>query len=705
MNGTTLLDAALGYARRGWHVFPIHWPTDGECSCGKPDCENQGKHPLTANGFKDATTDPKVIGEWWSKWPSANIGLATGAVSGIVVVDIDNPEAKEELKKVLPSDYDIQAVARSATGRGWHLVFAHPGVDIKNRTGILHKVDVRGDGGYIIVEPSTHISGKQYKWQVPPAGELRQLPVELYRLITSSNHSGAAEHARFDSSIVWEGIPEGQRDDELFRYACQLRSFNAPRDVIEELILAAAARCQPPFPADKALAKVAQAWKYPAGHSNGTANGYSHREQVTLERLSDAGLPVTCSAEGEQEAATDTTFPEAAWTGLFSRWRDTVAPCTEAALETLWGAFLLAVGMVIGRNAWRESPRPLYPNFYLLLMGQTGDSRKSTVVWLACELLRRVGEDFKELDGVVSAEGIYEALADRDETKGLIYADEFRALLSVAKRKGTQDILPRLNSLYYCPERASIDRVKDSTIITKPFLSLVTATPQAYIEDILSDLEITGGFLNRFLIISGEEQAPKPIVKSPSAAAWEAIAAGLRQIRERTVGHLEMTAEATELWIDFYTGWKNERRAWHPKQANLSARIFEHVLKIAVVYSALAAEPQISAKSLAIAVAVGGWLQSNTLRLFADTGMDHFGKCERVILDILKRAKDGHMWRRDLQQAVSKRSFNGEVFNRALKALESNDHVRCYPVTSPAGRERPIVEYIREQVTGKSAPE
>lgn len=72
-----------------------------------------------------------------------------------------------------------------------------------------------------------------------------------------------------------------------------------------------------------------------------------------------------------------------------------MAPCTEAALETLWGAFLLAVGMVIGRNAWRESPRPLYPNFYLLLMGQTGDSRKSTVMWLACELLRRVGEDFK----------------------------------------------------------------------------------------------------------------------------------------------------------------------------------------------------------------------------------------------------------------------------------------------------------------------
>src|SRR5262249_54624046 len=171
-------------------------------------------------------------------------------------------------------------------------------------------------------------------------------------------------------------------------------------------------------------------------------------------------------------------------------------PCTEASLESLWSTFLIAAGLLIGRHAWRDSPRSLFPNFYLLLIGQTGDSRQSTAMWLVCELLRRVGEDFKELDGVVSAEGIYEALAKHDDTKALIYADEFRALLSVARRKGTQDILPRLNTLYYCPERASIDRVKDSTTVIRPFLSLIAATPKEYIEDIMSDLEITGGFLN-----------------------------------------------------------------------------------------------------------------------------------------------------------------------------------------------------------------
>ena len=75
-------------------------------------------------------------------------------------------------------------------------------------------------------------------------------------------------------------------------------------------------------------------------------------------------------------------------------------------------------------------------------------------MWLAAELLRHIGEDDVEiLTGIVSSEGIFERLAKAEGIRALGYADEFRSLLSVAKRKGTQDILPKLNSLYYCPDR------------------------------------------------------------------------------------------------------------------------------------------------------------------------------------------------------------------------------------------------------------
>jgi len=179
-------------------------------------------------------------------------------VSGIVVLDIDSLRQRRSQKDSAP-DYDIKSVTRSVTGRGHHLVFAHPGTEVKNKTGILPKVDIRGDGGYFIVEPSTHITRKRYKWQVPPGDELRKLPVELHRLITSgSNHNanGNDEHGKFDWSVVWEGIPDGQRDDELFRYACQMRSFNAPREVADRLIIEAAGLCRPPFPEREALRKL-----------------------------------------------------------------------------------------------------------------------------------------------------------------------------------------------------------------------------------------------------------------------------------------------------------------------------------------------------------------------------------------------------------------------------------------------------------------
>ena len=80
---------ALAYARQGWPVFPIHTPTDYHCSCGTPKCKDIGKHPRTPHGWKDATTDEAMIRHWWTRWPQANIGGSTGAVSGFIGLDID----------------------------------------------------------------------------------------------------------------------------------------------------------------------------------------------------------------------------------------------------------------------------------------------------------------------------------------------------------------------------------------------------------------------------------------------------------------------------------------------------------------------------------------------------------------------------------------------------------------------------------------
>lgn len=148
------LEAALQLARdRGWPVFPC-----------------KGKEPLTAHGFKDASADADQIERWWTDNPSANIGVATGAVSGIAVLDIDTKAGKDgeaSLRQLLNGHEALPPTLEQRTPSGGrHVIFAATRAKIACSTGQLGEgLDVRGDGGYIIVAPSDG-----YSWvnNLPP---------------------------------------------------------------------------------------------------------------------------------------------------------------------------------------------------------------------------------------------------------------------------------------------------------------------------------------------------------------------------------------------------------------------------------------------------------------------------------------------------------------------------------------------------------
>lgn len=167
---TDPLETALRLARRGFEVLPCHSPGVGECSCRQPDCSSPGKHPRTRHGLHDATADPSLIRQWWQQWPNANLGIRTGAVSGLVVIDIDPEHGGLDTMRSLATEDRIPKGLRVRTGSGgWHLYFAHPGGLVRNSAGTAlgPGVDVRGDGGYVIAPPSRHISGGTYQWTGP----------------------------------------------------------------------------------------------------------------------------------------------------------------------------------------------------------------------------------------------------------------------------------------------------------------------------------------------------------------------------------------------------------------------------------------------------------------------------------------------------------------------------------------------------------
>ena len=165
------LEAALLYAQKyGFAVFPIHGIKQrGEalaCTCHNILCENPGKHPAVSNGLKAASKDPRVIENLWAAREGLNIGVATGAISGVFAVDIDGIVGQETMNS-LP---ELPDTFTNITSRGKHLIFKYPNKKVFSRQNIPgQKVDIRGDGGYIVFAPSRHISGVEYSLKDPEA--------------------------------------------------------------------------------------------------------------------------------------------------------------------------------------------------------------------------------------------------------------------------------------------------------------------------------------------------------------------------------------------------------------------------------------------------------------------------------------------------------------------------------------------------------
>ncbi len=153
-----LIKAALAYARRGILVFP---------------CEPGDKAPLTYSGFWDATTDARRIKAWWSRWPYANVGVPTGERSGLLVLDVDPRDGgSESLAALELINGPLPRTAKARTGGGGvHVFFRYPkGEEVRNSAGRLGLgLDVRGEGGYVVVPPSRTQSAYEWLDRTSPA--------------------------------------------------------------------------------------------------------------------------------------------------------------------------------------------------------------------------------------------------------------------------------------------------------------------------------------------------------------------------------------------------------------------------------------------------------------------------------------------------------------------------------------------------------
>lgn len=235
----TMMEAALAYARRGWAVFPLGV---------------QSKEPAVKGAYKAATRDEVQVRRWWQHVPEGNIGLATGAVSGLWVLDIDGPEGEASFAQLVDEhDEELAETLMASTGKGYHLYWRMPqGAEQGRRIGVRPGIDIIGGQGYLVAPPSVHPSGRVYRWLNPEAVPLQapQWLFDLQRPRTASTGApriraprmrpegvdapeGIQDARRYLGGVVRRavadvvGAGEGQRNVQLFRAAAWVVSVAA----------------------------------------------------------------------------------------------------------------------------------------------------------------------------------------------------------------------------------------------------------------------------------------------------------------------------------------------------------------------------------------------------------------------------------------------------------------------------------------------
>jgi Bifunctional DNA primase/polymerase, N-terminal/Primase C terminal 1 (PriCT-1) len=232
----SVVEAAKRYLARGWSVLPLR---------------ARDKRPLIPwEHLQSERPSPDDVEAWFRRRPDANLGIVTGEISNLVVLDIDPKHGGDNSLERLEKRFSpLPATVEAMTGGGGrHLYFAHPGGLVRNRAGLVQGIDLRGDGGYIVAPPSIHPSGRRYTWvsgHSPDEMALAPLPHWLISPIRGVRVGRSLADWR---QLVRAGVAEGQRNSTIASLTGHLLWHGVDAAVALELLLAwNRSRCRPPL--------------------------------------------------------------------------------------------------------------------------------------------------------------------------------------------------------------------------------------------------------------------------------------------------------------------------------------------------------------------------------------------------------------------------------------------------------------------------
>jgi len=545
----TVLEAAIMYARSGWHVFP---------------CRPKLKVPLTNHGVKDATTNEETIQSWWARWPDANIALACGPKSGVYVVDVDVDETKNingwESLKEFPS-LPMTVEQRSPRGGG-HYLFKTDDPP-RNKNSFRPGIDIRSTGYYIMLPPSIHPNGKEYAWvpdQGPTEIELAEFPGDLRpetekprpapwentknqkpksksATKTNSPNNQVIERAKLYLDECDPAIKGSAGHDSLF-WACRamVDGFELSReDALSLLWTYYNPRCNPPWDRNKPSdvkdfeRKVDEVFRTPGSKPRGwllddnDLRGDTGVGRAIAESLLDGkGKPREKSVEkpaiisGVKPSLESPSWPD--WlleppgmVGQLCAWINETAGCYQPRLAL--GASLAACGVLMGRKVADESDGRT--NMYVMGVAHSSAGKDHPADCVE-KLFAASGASTLLGGSRVTSDSALELALEVNPSQ-LFTWDEVGHMFAAIKQAGVgsgnamhlRTIVPALMQLYSSPHKLYIGKQKaegEARRIDQPHVCIWGLTSPDVLLSSLSRSELRDGWLGRVITIFSSDR-------------------------------------------------------------------------------------------------------------------------------------------------------------------------------------------------------
>ena len=201
---STVLDQVLYVAGLGLRVHPL---------------SARNKVPLLDEWTRKASTSEKTIRKWFKEFKDCNWGISTGFESGVFVVDIDPKHGGDKSWAELTANSKLPKTLEVITGtRGLHYYFKYPTNTVVTNSPLGKGIDIRGEGGNIVIPPSTHPNGTTYTWakgRTPDKASIAKAPAWLLKRIKDTSISEFP-------SLIGTKIDRGSRNNTIFHQALLL---------------------------------------------------------------------------------------------------------------------------------------------------------------------------------------------------------------------------------------------------------------------------------------------------------------------------------------------------------------------------------------------------------------------------------------------------------------------------------------------------